>query len=464
MYNTQELFFFNIHRVKFFLLVLLCPLSFSVSGNNGEGVLLDEIVATVGEQVVLQSDIEQQYLQVQAQEKGRLPDGFRCEIVHEFLMQKLMVHQAELDSVEVSEAQVEMQLDQRLKYFIERIGSEERLEAYFNKTMEDIKQDLRESVYEQLLMQSVQQEIVGGINVSPAEVKRFYEEMPPDSIPYIETQIQYSQLVKYPPFTDDAIASLNNRLLDIRKRVIDGERFSTLAVLYSECASSSKGGELGFMSRGELDPAFAEAAFRLQNPGSVSNIVQSTFGYHLIQLIEKKGNKVNTRHILMNPKASPEQAVKLKQELDSIARLIRNYDSLTFPQAVRLFSEDKDTRSNGGVVVNPATSSVYFHVEEIPRADYQRIRGLKPGEISSAFEGFDTKGRRMYKIVHVDNLVPPHQANLTQDYSQIKQLAEQYKRQDVLLNWLRDKQATTFVKISDRYENCPVLQENWFKQ
>ncbi|MGM0408451.1 MAG: peptidylprolyl isomerase, partial [Bacteroidota bacterium] len=312
----------------------------------------DRVIATVGDKIILQSDIENQVFQLKAQ--GYQGSGdIKCEVFEELLIQKLLLIQAELDSIVVGVNQVESEIEQRLNYFIRQIGSQEKLEEFYGKSLIEIKEDFRPLIKEQLLTQMMQREIVSDASVSPKEVERFYKKMPEDSIPMVNTQYKINQIAVYPPEDEKSRAEAREKLLDIRQRIIDGERFSTLAVLYSEDPGSARrGGELGFRTRDELDPEFAKAAFRLTDDGGISRIVESEYGFHIIQLISQQGNQVNVRHILITPKVDIKQKVAAKNKLDSIADLIRN-DSITFQEAAYRFSDDEQSRLNDGLMVNP---------------------------------------------------------------------------------------------------------------
>jgi peptidyl-prolyl cis-trans isomerase SurA len=420
--------------------------------------IIDEVIAIVGNNVILLSDIEKQYQQMRAQGYYS-PGDMKCEVLEDFLAQKLLVNQARIDSIEVSPATVEMQLDQRLSYFIEQIGSQEELEEYFNKSIFEIKDDLRESVKEQLITQQMQDEITGNTTITPSEVEAFYKKIPEDSLPRINATVKISQIVRYPDYTDEAVFEVKERLLELRKRILDGERFSTLAVLYSEGPSASKGGEIGFLGRGELDPAYAKAAFSLKK-GAISPIVESEFGYHLIQLIERKDDKVNTRHILLKPKISPVAIVETKNKLDSIAMFIRR-DSITFEKAAKYYSQDKDTRAGGGVMINPETGTAEFEMDDFSASDYYIIRDLKENEISEPFESVDQQGKKVYKIVTIRSRTEPHLANLKQDYNYIKELALANKKEKMLIEWIEEKQETTYIEIKENFRNCKFRNKGW---
>jgi peptidyl-prolyl cis-trans isomerase SurA len=352
-------------------------------GISGQSLILDRVVAVVGEFVILQSDIENMHLQNKAQGVS-LPGDEKCAILENFLGEKLLLNQAKIDSIEVSESSVEMELDNRLSYFISMIGSPEALEEYFGKTILEIKEDMRSAVRDASITRQMQGTITGEVTVTPSEIRDYYNGLSKDSIPYIDSKVELSQIVQYPPVDEVAIFEVKQTLLDLRRRILDGEKFTTLAVLYSEGPSASKGGEIGFMGKGELDGEYAKAAFSLK-AGGVSTIVESSFGYHIIQLIERREDRVNTRHILMKPKVKPEAIRATTRKLDSIANLVRT-DSVEFDLAARIYSEDRNTAVNGGIMVNPATNTTTFTMDELQPAEFIALRDLKVGEITEAFK------------------------------------------------------------------------------
>ncbi|HJX70694.1 MAG TPA: peptidylprolyl isomerase, partial [Bacteroidales bacterium] len=343
-------------------LILIFLLPFMFIRLSSQPRIIDEIVATVGDKKILYSDIEREYLQVLAQGNDPDPD-LRCSILEGLLTQKLMVNQAQVDSIEVTDLQVEMSLDQRMQYFISQIGSEEKLEQYFNKSVIEIKEDNRDAIREQLLTESMRSEIVKDLKITPSEIRAFYRNMPSDSIPYINAQVEVSQILLYPKSSEEAVLDVRERLLALRQRIIDGESFATLAVLYSEDpGTAAKGGDVGYVFKSEVDPEYSKAVTGLK-VGQVSRIVESAFGYHIIQLMDRAGDRIHTRHILMRPKISAEEKIKTQERLDSIVTLIR-LDSIKFETAAALFSGDKDTRLNGGQMINPQTGNARFELDQ----------------------------------------------------------------------------------------------------
>jgi peptidyl-prolyl cis-trans isomerase SurA len=444
-------------RFIFVSLALMCWSGISFA----QSLIIDQITAVVGSNVILQSDIESQYQQMRSQGFHSSGD-MKCEVFEDLLVQKLLLNQAKIDSVEVSESQVEMQLNQRLEFFINQIGSEEKLEAYFNKTILEIKDDFRDLIRDQLVTQRMQGDITEDVNVTPSETRRFFNSMHTDSIPLVNAQVEYQQIVLYPPFTDEAIFDVKERLLNIRKRIVDGENFTTLAVLYSEDpGSATRGGEIGFASRADLDPEYAKAAFALKDRG-VSKIVESEFGYHIIQLIERRGDRVNTRHILMKPKINPEAMVNVRSRADSLVSMLK-VDSISFENAARLFSGDKQTRVNGGLVVNQMNGNTRFELDKIPVADFNVIRGMNVAEVSSAYETRDERGQRVIKIIKLKSRTEPHRANLKDDYLLLQEMALADKKSKVLNDWIEEKQKSTYIHIDDSYKNCQFEFKGWVK-
>lgn len=429
-----------------------------------EAVVVDKVVAVVGNNIVKLSDIENQYLQAKTQGLLSSQGDLKCDVFEELLTQKLFLNQSRIDSVEVSEGEVEMQLARRMDFFINQIGSQERLEEYFNKSMLEIKNDFRDPIREQLLTEKMQREVIGEINVTPSEVKRFYKSLPEDSIPHIDSEIQYRQVVLYPPKNEEAVLDVKERLLELRQRILNGESFATMAVLYSEGPSATQGGELGYMSRGSLDPAYAKAAFSLQK-GGISKIVESEFGFHIIQLIDRRDDKVNTRHIIMKPKITTEDIEKSMSKLDSISKLIQN-DSISFKMAARYFSQDEDTYLNGGIVINQNQQSMNFgsssfHLDDLSPTEFNVIRDLEVDEISRSFQSVDDKQKKVFKVIKLISKTDPHVANLEQDYNLLKNMAKQMKQQELIQNWIAEKLKSTYISIDESYGNCNFSMEGW---
>lgn len=440
-----------------FSLVLILSQNINVFAQE---MIIDQVVGIVGDNMILLSDIEKQYQQMRAQGYTSKGDA-KCEIFEDFLSQKLLVAQAKIDSVQVSSGEVELQLNNRMDFFIEQIGSEEELEAYFNKTIIEIKEDLRDAIKEQMVTQKMQGEIIGEVKVTPSDVKEYFNSLPKDSVPIINSQLEIKEIVLHPDYSDEAIFSVKERLLDLRKRILDGESFATLAVLYSEDGSATRGGEIGFMGKGELDPEYAKTAFGLKK-GGISTIVESEFGYHIIQLIDRKDDKVNTRHILIKPRISPVAITNAKSKLDSLSLVIKK-DSISFERAALIYSQDKKSRMSGGVRINQKNLTTRFAPDDFAPAEYYVLRDLAEGEISKPYESIDETGKKVYKIVKLVKRYEPHVANLKSDYDFLKESAIQSIKEKKLQNWLNEKIESTYVRIDDGFKKCEYQNKGWLK-
>lgn len=437
------------------IIYIVFGIMFSVAA-AAQPVIIDRVVAVVGDFHVLQSDIEQAYLQMKMP-GGSVPPNARCEIFNQLIQQKLLMAQSKIDSVEVGPDQVEMQMESRLDYFISQFGDEAEMESYFEKSIYDIKDDLREAIKEQMITQQVQSSIVEGVSTTPSDVKSFYRSLNSDSIPYINTQVELAQMIAYPSYSDEAIFLVKERLLELRKRVGEGEDFGTLAILYSEGPSASRRGELGFMMRSELDKAYATEAWSLK-PGQVSKIVESSFGYHIIQMIERRGDRANTRHILMKPKADANAKQKAIHKLDSLAAMIRA-DSISFSMATKRNSEDIKTNMNGGLLVNPQTQAATFELDQLPTKDYYMIRNLEVGEITDPYETVDHNQKVCYKILHLQSRTEPHMANLKQDYLLLQNMALMEKNNEVMNEWFIEMEGKTYIRVDDSFKSCATFGE-----
>jgi len=442
-----------INKPAKYILSLILLVTTVLAAKAQEPQVIDQVAAVVGRNIILQSDIENQYInyRLQGAIKGSGPE-VRCSIVEDMLFQKLLVAQAEVDSILVDDSQVNAELDRRIGMFIQQFGSQEKLERYYNKTIAQIKSELFTVIKEQLLSQQVQQQIIAEATVTPSEVKAFFKSLPEDSIPQIKTEFVIQQLIKNPPINIDEKIRVKEELLELRKRVLKGENFSTLAILYSEDPGSAKnGGELGFYGRGQLYPEFEAIAFKLKE-GEVSDIVETEAGYHIIQMIERKGDYINVRHILLIPKVSPMDLMKARTELDSIARLIRS-DSISFDDAVMKFSEGKN-KNNGGYLLNEYTGGNSFEAEQLdPQVSFV-VEKLKVGEISNPVPMKTEKQKDAYRILYLKEKTKPHRANLKDDYPKIQQWALQQKQKQVVDEWVNEKSKQTYIRISDDYKDC----------
>lgn len=451
----------NCKNILFFFLTWILLNPGQLLSQDNDLIVLDQVIAVVGNDVVLQSDVENQVMQYQAQ--GIKSKNLHCEVVEEFLVQTLFLNQARIDSVVVDELQVESELERRLDYFINQIGSREKLEEYFDKTIIEIKEDFRKMIEDQLLTQKMQNQIIGEISVTPSEVDKYYKNLHVDSLPTIESKMEIRQIVKKPPYSEEAIREVRSRLLELRKRIIEGESFGTLALLYSEDPGSAQDkGELGYRNRKELVPEFAEAAFQLKE-GGVSNIIETEFGYHIIQLIDRDGDRVNVRHILMKPKISRESRVKAINRLDSLSRLIR-LDSMSFKTAAVKYSDDEKTRMNGGLMINPRSGNAKFTMEQLNKPDYFAVRELKEGEMSEPYQSFDDKGKPVFKIIQLKNRTKPHRANLEEDYDVIYEMAKAAKQERVISDWINEKQEEAYIHVDPRYKSCRFAHPGWYKE
>ncbi len=441
--------------------VLLLLLTFSFVHTTFSQEVIDKVIAVVGGDMILKSDIEQEVMRLKMQ--GGLPEGdVKCEILEQILIQKLLLHQSKIDSILPNDGAIENEVERRIKYFVNQIGSEKALENYFHKTVYVIKEDLREVIREQQLTQQMRQKVVEKITVTPSEVKGFFKTIPTDSLPLIPEQYVLREIAIYPPSSAEAKFRVKEKLLDIRSRILKGERFSMLAMAYSEdLASAKKGGELGFRSRDELVKSFADAAFNLAD-GQVSQIVESEYGFHIIQMIEKRNNQVNVRHILLKPQFSSDMLVEAQNKLDSIASLIKK-DSLTFEKACAIYSEDKKSKMNGGLLVNPTSNTKYFEKEQLQPSDYYVIKELKKKDVSTPFESRDDKANVIFKIIRIEDIIPSHKANLTDDYSIIQEMTKRSRENDIFMKWVKEKQKVTYIKIDSEYKGCKFQSEGWIK-
>jgi peptidyl-prolyl cis-trans isomerase SurA len=352
----------------------------------------------------------------------------------------------------------------RINDVIRQAGSEEMLEEYFNKSMTEIRQDIRNAMKDQQIVNEVQATIGEKISITPSDLKRFYSSIPKDSLPVVPAKVQLSLIQLDPPASEENKAEARQKLLDLRSEILGGKSFTVLAVINSEDEGTAiNGGEVGYKTRGELEKEYADMAFSLSK-NNVSRIVETRYGFHILQLIDRKGDLVNTRHILIMPKVKPEEAAKALSRLDSITNLIRR-DSISFEDAALRFSTHKDSRINGGrfVSANPNSRTDWFTLEELDRDMYVRVRDLKIGEISEPFRSTDENGSTVFRIVRLDNELPAHRANLKDDYQNLYNFALMEKRTEAYEKWINKKIETTYIKISDEFRSCPFLEQGWLK-
>ena len=453
--------------MRFFRTVLialtLLSIPICINAQQYRGVV-DKTIALVGNSMIRLSDIETE-VQMQSLQGYSSTGNLRCEILEDMLKHKMFVAQALLDSLVVSPLETENQLDMQIQRAISQLGSEAEAEAYFKKPIYKLREDWRESFREQSLAQQMQSEIASSIvELRPSDVKAYYKKTPEDSLPIISTQYKFRQIALYPD-KYNAELEVKELLLSIRARVMEGERFSSLAALYSEDPGTrARGGELRMASKTMYWPEFSDAAMTLKD-GQVSQIVETPDGFHLIQMVEKQGDMFNARHILRKPKFTSEDMTKAFDKLDSIKALIVA-DSISFERAAMRFSQDLKSFINGGLVAEENSGSSYFEKDLLKPTDYNIIRNLNIGDISEPFESTDNEGRSgntIYKIIKLEEIIPSHVATYEDDFDVLYNDAKYNMQMKAINDFIKKKQATTYIKIDPLFEHCPFLKEGWIK-
>ena len=442
-----------------FLLLSIAPFKMLAQKN-----IIDEVVWVVGDESILKSEVEEQRLRAEY-EKTPLEGDPYCVIPEQMAIQKLFLHQAAIDSITVNESAVNNQVESQLNYYVSQIGSKEKVEEYFRKPTSELREDLRDMIRNQQLIQQMRSKLVEKIKSTPADIRRFFNKIPADSIPTVPAQVELQIVSFEPPVPLEESTRIKDRLRDFTERVTSGTTdFSVLARIYSEDTESAKrGGELGFMGRGQLVPEFATVAFNLLDPKKVSRIVQSEFGYHIIQLIEKRGDKINCRHILLKPRVSIEEKTKAIHNLDSISGLIRE-GKITFEQAVMAYSQDKNTALNAGLMLNDKTGTSKFEYQDLIPETAKIVYEKKAGEISAPFSMISpTTNKEVVAVVKIKSKVENHKANLTDDYQMLRAMYEDKEKQDFITNWIVKKQKETYISIDPAWVNCKFQYPGWIK-
>lgn len=439
-------------------------ISFAAPGTTGNNII-EEVAWMVGDQPIYKSEIEEAYQQM-LYEKTPVNGDPYCVVPEQLAIEKLFLHQADMDTVEVQESMVSMAVDQRVNYLITNLGSKEKVEEYFRKPMSEFRTQLSDMMRNQYRIQQVQSSLTKDLKVTPSDVQRYFASLPQDSIPYMPLQVECEIITINPRIPQEEIDDVKSRLRQYADRVNKGEtEFSTLAILYSEDGSSVRGGEIGFMGRGHLEPEYAAVAFNLNDPKKVSKIVETQYGYHIIQLIEKRGDRVNTRHILLRPKVSDQELAEAVVRLDSVRANIVTHKRFTFEEAAPVLSQDKDTRNNQGRMVNPATGTTRFEMKELPQEVAKVVDKMQVGEVSEAFIMKDPKrDRDIVAIVKLTERIPAHRATITDDYQTIKSMYENAAKQKMVKEWLSKKIRDTYVKIEDNWADCEFQHPEWIRK
>ncbi|PKV66670.1 peptidylprolyl isomerase [Pontibacter ramchanderi] len=453
MHNTLD-------KTKTLALLLLSLITAFTATAQPTQKKLDGIIAKVDNHVILRSELEFSYLQYLAQSKQQpsaQTEPLKCEILKSMVQEKLLLARAEIDSVVVEETAVTGELNRRIDYLASQVGGTERLEQYYNKSVKQLRDELRRSVRNQMVSEKMQREITEKVTVTPKEVRRYFNQIPADSLPYFSSEVQLSHIVKYAQVSRQQKQAARQKLEALRERIVAGEDFATLAREFSEDpGSAADGGELGFMKKKELVPEYEAAALRLE-PGQMSNVIESMFGFHLIQMIERKGQEFNTRHILIKPATERVDVQDAIAALDSVRTLIVN-DSISFAKAAKDFSDDKNTKDNGGTIISRMTGNSYIPMDEVEPGIFFVIDTMKVGDVSKPVTFTTPDGREAARIIMLRYKSAPHLANLRDDYQKIAAAALAQKRDKAVDEWFRKNIDTVFIEIDPEYDQCKVLE------
>ena len=451
----------------FLSLLAVSPMTImaSIHGNDSIGTVVDEVVWVVGDEAILKSDIEVTRMQA-AMEGMRWKGDPDCAIPEQIAVQKLFLHQAAIDSIEVTESEVASAIEQRIEYMIQQIGSREKLEEYKKQSISQIRQSMHDDLRDQMLIQRMKERLVKDIAVTPAEVRRYFKDLPSDSLPYVPTEVEVQIITQTPRISAEEINRVKDELREYTDRVNKGETsFQTLARLYSEDPGSRRnGGELDYTGRGMLDPAFAAVAFNLTDPKKVSKIVESEFGYHIIQLVDKRGEKIKVRHILRKPVVSDSAIVKATNRLDSIAKDIRA-GLFTFEDGASVISDDKDTRNNKGLMANRSErgQTSKFQLQDLPAEVAKVVDTLKVGQISAPFVMINNSGKTVCVIAKLKSRTEGHKAIITEDFQVMKDVVTEKRREKKLHDWVVKKIKDTYVHVGDQYRDCQFEYQGWIR-
>ena len=447
---------------RLLLSVLLAVLPLAASAQKYAGGVIDKTVAVVGNEVIMISDIEEEVQMMRAQ--GMSSDrNLRCELLERMMEQKLFLMQARLDSLSINQDMVEGELSQRIDQIRTSLGGDAEVEKYFGKPLYKRRQEWRQALQDQSLTQQEQGQVANSIpEITPYDVRQWMDTVKTEDLPEVPVKYLLSQICIYPD-REAANMAVKEKLLSIRERIINGEKFSTLARIYSEDPGSARtGGELGMASKSIFWPAFSDAAMSLK-PGVISQIVETPDGFHIIDVLEKKGDMFNARHILIKPQYTSEDREKAFHKLDSLRTEILN-GAVTFPLAARFYSEDPSTRTNGGQMADPNTGSAYFEIDQLKPQDYAAIKGLAEGEISIPVESLDNEGRSgntVYKIIRVDKIIPAHTATFSDDYTELLQHVQQSKKMEAIDAFIDKKLETTHIVIDPIFRECEFSRAKW---
>ena len=451
-------------KTKSIILLAVLLLTGAAYVSAGTDNVAEEVAWVVGDQPIWKSEIEEAY-QTMLYEKMPIAGDPYCVIPEQLAIEKLYLHQAELDTVTAPDSWVMNQVEAYLNNYITNFGSKEKVEQYFHKSIPAMRESLREMISNRSRVQQVQQNLTSKIKATPADVRRYFEKLPEDSVPWVPLQVEVQIFSVAPAVSREAVEDVKARLRSFSDQVNKGEsQFSTLAILYSEDGSAGRGGELGFMGRGELVPEFAAVAFNLNDPKKVSEVVETQFGYHIMQLIEKRGDRVNVRHILLKPKVDEKDLTEAVNRLDSLRADIKD-GKFTFEEAVSVLSQDKDTKNNRGSMINPKTGSTRFEMADLPQEISRLVDGMEPGDLSAPFIMTDPKtNREIVAFVKLTSRIPGHRANISDDYQLVKDMYENARREEVLNEWLANKIKNTYIRIEDGWKNCEFKHKGWNKQ
>ena len=448
-------------KIKIAIVALLCGAAVQLTAQNN---IAEEVAWVVGDEPIYKSDIEEQYMQLQY-ERQPIEGNPYCVIPERMAIEKLFLHQAKIDTVKVQDAMVMQQAESRINYFIANLGSKEKVEEYFRKPIPELKEQMVEVIRNQYTIQEVQRNLTKDVKATPSDVRKYYTSLSPDSIPYIPQQVEVQMLSLNPVIPQQEIDDVKARLRDYTNKINSGEsEFSTLAILYSEDGSSVYGGEIGFKSRSELVPEFASVAFNLNDTKKVSKIVETEFGYHIIQLIEKRGDRINCRHILLRPKVAQKDLEDATVRLDSIRKDILD-KKFTFEDATQFISQDKDTKNNKGIMVNRRSGSTKFEMADLPQEMAKVVDKMKEGEISEPFVMMDQhRNNEIVVIAKLARRIEGHKANLSEDYQTLQSMYENNRRSKIIDDWVEKKQRETFVRVEEGWRNCEFKYDGWLKK